>query len=158
MISRGTNKYVEVYEEKEVPSHGEEKASGIRIEKSIATKQQEHSSPPSNPPLQEVHTDWPTEAITLHDSVPADCIEKEVNSATAYIDVLASRNRSRNRKTNSRSTSECKEYHSKQHSKMKEEQTGSKKMAHNLKTHSRTDALITDLQKTDRFNLLSEKP
>ena len=35
---------------KEEPSHDEEMASGASIEKSIATKQQEPSSPPAYPP------------------------------------------------------------------------------------------------------------
>ena len=49
--SRGTNKYVEeVYEETGVLSYDEEMASGTGIEKPIATKHQEQSSPPSNPP------------------------------------------------------------------------------------------------------------
>ena len=51
VIPRGPNRYVdEVYEEKEELSHDEEMASGTSIEKMIATKQQEQSSPPVSPP------------------------------------------------------------------------------------------------------------
>ena len=49
VIYRGPNRYVDELYEEEEPSHDEEMASGTSIEKSIATKQQERSSPPANP-------------------------------------------------------------------------------------------------------------
>ena len=71
-------------------------------------------------------------------------------------DVPASRNRSLKQK-DSRSTSELKESHPNQYLKMKAEPRIFKKLAHIPETQSRTDALITDLQKTDAFNPLSEE-
>ena len=51
VMSKGSDKCVdEVFEEKEVSFHDEEMTSGASIEKSIATKRQEQSNPPSNPP------------------------------------------------------------------------------------------------------------
>ena len=78
------------------------------------------------------------------------------NAMKNYSDVQVSRNRSRNVKTNSKSTSECKEYHT----AVLEDQGRTnriQKLAHALKTHSRTEALITDLQKTGVFNPSSEE-
>ena len=74
VISRGPNRYVdEVYEEKEEPSHDEEMASGASIEKSIATKKQEQSSPPVNPPSK---TSIPIDQRKWNDIPVVGCVRR----------------------------------------------------------------------------------